>query len=420
MGPKPKVSERTLKTVFVVVFNYYPSILLILFTSLLFLNIDITVHAKGYLEVKNKNMVIEHANGGRINNLYVREGDKVRKGQLLAVIDNSYISEDYNKNKTSLESLRMKEQRLLAEINQTDFVSSVGGEHPLFEQEYAEYISRLGLLKKSLDIAQSAEQQKSSMLDQLRIQEKGLLKEKEIGLKQVNIVKSLVSSGAVSSSNYLSAQNELQKTENMLLNVRAQQDTLKIEVDQAKLNIVKVKTDFISKSQEELLRVQDSINEALAKQGAVSRRQEQAKILSPVDGTVQHLAKANAGSVISPGGEILTILPDNVPVVVIVKVKPEDRDKLWRGMMSRINVNTLGGVNNSPLGGTVDVISSDSIEERDVRYYKVQIGVSDISGRRDIYPGMSVDAYFTVGKRNVFQYLFKPLYNGLSTALNEP
>lgn len=420
MGPKPKVSERTLKTVFVVFFNYYPSILLILFTSLLFLNIDITVHAKGYLEVKNKNMVIEHANGGRINNLYVREGDKVRKGQLLAVIDNSYISEDYNKNKTSLESLRMKEQRLLAEINQTDFVSSVGGEHALFEQEYAEYISRLGLLKKSLDIAQSAEQQKSSMLDQLRIQEKGLLKEKEIGLKQVNIVKSLVSSGAVSSSNYLSAQNELQKTENMLLNVRAQQDTLKIEVDQAKLNIVKVKTDFISKSQEELLRVQDSINEALAKQGAVSRRQEQAKILSPVDGTVQHLAKANAGSVISPGGEILTILPDNVPVVVIVKVKPEDRDKLWRGMMSRINVNTLGGVNNSPLGGTVDVISSDSIEERDVRYYKVQIGVSDISGRKDIYPGMSVDAYFTVGKRNVFQYLFKPLYNGLSTALNEP
>lgn len=414
-----KASERTFKEILFIIFNYYPSILLTLFISLLFLKIDITVHAKGYLEVKNKNMVIEHANGGRINNLYVREGDEVRKGQLLAVIDNSYISEDYNKNKINLESLRMKEHRLLAEINQTDFDSSVDDESILFEQEHAEYISRLGLLKKSLDIAQAAEQQKSSMLEQLHIQEKGLLKEREIGLKQVSIVKSLVSSGAVSSSNYLSAQNELQKTENMLLNVRAQQDTLKIEVDQAKLNIVKVKTDFISKSQEELLRVQDSINEALAKQGAVSRRQEQAKILSPVDGTVQHLAKANAGSVISPGGEILTILPDNVPVVVIVKVKPEDRDKLWRGMMSRINVNTLGGVNNSPLGGTVDVISSDSIEERDIRYYKVQIGVSDISGRKDIYPGMSVDVYFTVGKRSVFQYLFKPLYNGLSTALNE-
>lgn len=417
---KFKRLEITSEKTFFFVRHYYPFFLLLFFTTLLFFKIDITIHAKGYLEVKNKNLVIEHTNGGRVNNLYVREGDKVSKGQLLALIDNSYVSEDFNKNKINLSSFRMKERRLIAEINQTDFTPPTDGDTTFFDQEYAEFESRLGVLKKSLDIAQSAEQQKRSMLEQLHIQEKGLLKEKDIGSKQVNIVKSLVSSGAVSSSNYLSAQNELQKTDNMLLNVRAQQATLNIEVEQAKLNIVKVKTDFISKSQEELLKVQDSINEALAKQSAVSRRQEQAKVISPVDGTVQHLAKANAGSVIAPGGEILTILPDNVPIVVMVKVKPEDRDKLWQGMISRINVNTLGNTNNTPMIGTVDVISSDSIEDRDSRYYKVQIGVNDTSGKKDIYPGMSVDAYLTVGKRSVFQYIFKPLYSGISTALNEP
>nr|WP_176454432.1 HlyD family type I secretion periplasmic adaptor subunit [Enterobacter asburiae] len=394
-------------------------LLLVFFISVLFLNVNVTVHARGYLEVKNKNIVIEHANGGRINNLYVREGDRVKKGQLLAVIDNSYVSEDYEKNRTNLESLRMKELRLLAQINKVDFVSSLDGQSTLFEQEYAEYISQMELLKKSLDIAQSAEKQKTSMLGQLRTQENGLLKEKEIAIKQVDIVKSLVSSGAVSSSNYLSAKNDYQKIENMLLNVVAQQETLKVEIEQAKLNVAKVSTDFISKSQQELLRIQDQINEAQAKQGAVSRRQEQAKILSSVDGTVQNMAKANAGAVISPGGEILTILPDNVPVVVIVKVKPEERDKLWQGMSSRINVNTLGGVGNIPLNGVISVISSDSIEERDGRYYKVEISVNNISETTQVYPGMSADVYLTVGKRSIFQYIFKPLRNGLSTALNE-
>lgn len=419
MQQRVKVLKNWVKKLIHIVYNSFPVLLFLLIISVLFFHLDITVHGRGYLEVKNKNMVIEHANGGKVNNLYVREGDKVKEGQLLAVIDNSYITEDYNKSKTNLDSLRMKEQRLLAEINQNNFTLPANMDAILFEQEHSEYMSRLNLLKKSLDIAESTEQQKVSMLEQLHTQTDGLLKEREIGRKQVSIVKSLVGSGAVSPSNFLSAQSELQKTENMMSNIRAQQDTLNIEIEQAKLNKLKIKADFKSKSQEELLKVQDSINEGVAKETAVSTRQGQAKILSPVDGTIQHLAKANAGSVIAPGGEILTILPDNVPVVVVVKVKPEERDKLWQGMNSRIKVNSFGNNNNEILLGKVDVISSDSIEDRDGRYYKVQIEVADSSGLEDIYPGMSVDAYLTVGKRSVFQYIFKPIYSGLSTALNE-
>ncbi|CAK9885897.1 MAG: Type I secretion system membrane fusion protein PrsE [Candidatus Erwinia impunctatus] len=398
----------------------FPFVFLSLLIMMLFLQLDISVDAKGYLEVKNRNVVIEHANGGKIDRLLIREGDKVKKGQLLAVIDNSYITEDFNKNRTSIESLRIKEKRLLAEIQQLDFIKTAEMDDTLFEQEFSAFQSRRDSLLKSLRIAETAKKQKESMLTQLHTQIDGLVKERDLGRRQVSIVESLVSKGAVSSSNYLAARAELQKTENTLLNLQAQQSTLNIEISQAGQAINKISDDFKAKSEEELLEVRGSVNEAEAKAATVKTRKEQEQIFSPVDGTIQLLAKNNSGSVISPGGEILTILPDNMPIVVAVKVKPEDRDKLWEGMQSKIKINTLGMTNSEFLTGRVSVISSDSIEDREGRYYKVQIMVDQNSFHEKVYPGMSVDAYLKVGKRTVFQYLFKPLYSGLSTALNEP
>ncbi|MEX9875873.1 HlyD family type I secretion periplasmic adaptor subunit [Providencia rettgeri] len=403
-----------------IIYRFFPLILLVGIILSFCLPLDITVHARGYLEVKNRNVIIEHANGGRIEKLYVREGDKVQKGQLLAVIDNSYVTEDYNKNQVSLQSLRMKELRLLAEINQAPFILPENGDVELFNQELAVFTNRQTSLQKSLQISKTAEAQKVSELAQLETQLSGLKKEKNIAKKQVDIVKSLVSSGAVSSSNYLSAQNDLQKIENTLQNVEAQQKTLRIEIEQAKLNISKINDDFKTKSQEELLQVQDNINEALARENTITTRKNQDQIFSPVNGSIQSLAKTNPGSVIASGGEILTILPDDVPVVVVVKVKPEDRDKLWDGMKSRIKVNSFGNSQNETLFGEVEVISSDSIEDREGRYYKVQIAVSNTREGDKLYPGMSVDAYLNVGQRSVFQYLFKPLVNGFSNALSEP
>lgn len=403
-----------------IIYRFFPLILMVGLILSFCLPLDVTVHARGYLEVKNRNVVIEHANGGRIEKLYVREGDKVKKGQLLAVIDNSYVTEDYNKNQVSLQSLHMKELRLLAEINQTSFILPENGDTELFNQELAVFTNRQASLQKSLQISKTAEAQKMSEFAQLEIQLSGLQKEKSIARKQVDIVKSLVSSGAVSSSNYLSAQNDLQKIENTLRNVEAQQQTLRIEIEQAKLNISKINDDFKMKSQEELLQVQDNINEALARENTITTRKNQDQIFSPVNGSIQSLAKTNSGSVIASGGEILTILPDDVPVVVVVKVKPEDRDKLWNGMKSRIKVNSFGNSQNETLFGEVEVISSDFIEDREGRYYKVQIAVSNAGEGDNLYPGMSVDAYLNVGQRSVFQYLFKPLVNGFSTALSEP
>ncbi|MGQ7952310.1 hypothetical protein, partial [Providencia huashanensis] len=107
-------------------------------------------------------------------------------------------------------------------------------------------------------------------------------------------------------------------------------------------------------------------------------------------------------------------------IVVVAKVKPEDRDKLWEGMDSKVRINSFGTNNNEILHGKVSVISSDSIEEREGRYYKIQIAVEQNTLGNKVYPGMSVNAYLTVGQRSVFQYLFKPLYSGFSTALQEP
>ncbi|WP_455306764.1 hypothetical protein [Caballeronia sp. KNU42] len=87
--------------------------------------LDVLVRGPGVIRVESHNIMVQHPDGGQIEKLLVREGQTVHKGQLLAVMDNTYVSEEFAKNTAALDALRLREQRLMAEIGRTPFAPQV-------------------------------------------------------------------------------------------------------------------------------------------------------------------------------------------------------------------------------------------------------------------------------------------------------
>ncbi|KAB8312332.1 HlyD family type I secretion periplasmic adaptor subunit [Erwinia endophytica] len=404
-------------------FKLYPVFFFIALFLFLFLKVDVIVHARGYIQIKDRNIIIDHPNGGRINKLYVRDGDRIKKGEIIAVVDNSYISEDYNKNKLLVDTMSIRKKRLESQINNTDFIINGDGKcRDIYNQEFLIYQSEMKKFQDQYMGGQAVIAQKEAEIDANKIKISGLKQALSYDETQVNLLKRMIKVGAASQSMLLSKQNETQRTQNDLSDAISASDVLKSELQKAKFDTDNIKNTFNTESQIELQKVQDQLNDAESKLKGANVRKEQEEIKSPVDGIIQKLTKSNEGAVIPPGGEILEITPTDVPMVASVNLETRDRYKIWPGMTAKLEVNGLEKLSDGTIYGSVGVISADSVTDNNnkgIRYYKVDILMDKNKITDKIYPGMSVDAYIIVGRRTILEYVINPIMKGIGNSFGE-
>ncbi|WP_440615721.1 HlyD family type I secretion periplasmic adaptor subunit [Cysteiniphilum sp. 6C5] len=406
------------------------SLLIAFLVSLFFLRLDILVHAKGYLQIKFKNIMLEHATGGTISKLLVHEGQHVEKGQLLAIIDNSYVSQEYTKNTGSIAMLQLQATRLNAEINQKPFIweniNIKGVTQAMFLTEKNVYDSEIDTYEQNEKLAKNSYQEKLDEIKANTIDIEGLKKQKQLISDQVKIIKDLVKEEAASKSALLNQEAEEQKILNQLNTAISRQELLKSQAYEAQLKVTKIHTDFMSDKRNKLLQLEQQLAELKAKQTGISDRKKIENVFSPTNGIIQSIFKSNAGAFIPSGGKLFEISPDNVPIICVLKVSPSDRDKLWVGMPVKIAINSISTIGANFLSGTVSLISADTkddnINGNKRPYFEVDVDLNeqDIHNQHiKIYPGMQVDGYIIVGKRTVAQYILKPMLTGANTALTE-
>ncbi|WP_345831207.1 HlyD family type I secretion periplasmic adaptor subunit [Erwinia sp. HDF1-3R] len=390
--------------------SYFVKLILpfLLLLALFLLKVDITVHAQGFLQIKNKNIQIDHPGGGRIESLYITEGQKVKKGELLAVVDNSYISESYDKSRVLLETLKLRKARITSEIEGKPFPISESYDPKLYAQEYSSYLTNLKEIEESVNLNIAIEKQKKAELNAKKIRIQGLEKQLEIEGRQIKMVSSLVKIKAAAEANLLEKISLNQRTKNDYNLEKSELKVVESEVEKAIINTKKIKSEFLSVKQKELENINDKLSDAKSDFSGANVRKTQEKIFSPVSGIIQKLVKNHKGSVIPQGGEIMEIAPTDIPLVAVVRLDPKDRINIWSGMQSKIEV---GGFNNhrGSFNGIVNMISEDSFSsDNSQRYYQVEISLEDKKGK-SLYPGMAIDAYIKTGKRSVAEYILWPV-----------
>ena len=217
--------------------------------------------------------------------------------------------------------------------------------------------------------------------------------------------------------------NFIYKNKILSLNkIKTQVEEININSEVFKNNLLKIKnSEFESLSNQKL-----TLEERLIK---LERQQKDRILESPISGTILKTEDIYAGSVISPGTTILTIVPENVELFVLVDIKPSDITSVFEGAKVKILLNALPSQKHGELIGELVNISKDTIDEdisgEKASVYRGKIKIIENKLRNvpsdfNLLPGMNVSGNIISGKRPVITYLIYPVIKTINTAMREP
>jgi len=240
--------------------------------------------------------------------------------------------------------------------------------------------------------------------------------------KELAVTKPLLASGAVSEIEILRLERQIVELEGNITksNVAIERGLNAIEEviiakEESRLKLINRWNQELTDATAEMARLQQS---QTSLQDVVS----QADIKSPINGTVQRLLINTVGGVITPGSEVVELIPQDDKLIVEAKVSPKDIAFIRKGQPAILKFSAYDFSIYGGMSAEVQHISADAItNDKDETYYLIRLAtqknVTDESWT--ILPGMIVQVDILTGKKTVLNYILSPLFNVTSSALRE-
>jgi HlyD family secretion protein/epimerase transport system membrane fusion protein len=200
---------------------------------------------------------------------------------------------------------------------------------------------------------------------------------------------------------------------------------VKQAITESEFQILNLKTQSNNDVIKELQEIQTKIADLEERARATKDVLRRTIITAPQDGIVNGLKYHTQGGVISPGGEIMDLIPQDDELIVEIKVNPQDIDVVLKGLPARVILSAYRAKVVPPLEGKVINVSADSFtdQQNGASYFLARIRINKDELKQlekvRLYPGMPTEAYIITGSRTFFQYLFDPITVSMRRALRE-
>jgi len=355
----------------------------------LWANIDQVTRARGQVIPSGRTQIIQSQEGGTIAEIMVREGDRVRRGQLLVRLDAVQLRAALEESEARVASLRSKMARIEAELFDRPLRFPAGVEsHPQFVANQRQlYHRRREALRASLASLESMVQ----------------LARQELAMNQP-----LLETGDVSRS-------EILRMQRGVADLQGQMSARRNEYLQ------ELQTEYAA-TEEELATVEQQLTQ---RRSAL----DGAELRAPVDGVVVNSKVTTVGGVIRPGDEVLQIVPSADRLIVEARLSPAEIAFIRVGQPASLKFDAYDSAIYGAGEGRVSYVSADTLSEQTPQgaqsYYVVHLNV-DASMLRPrpgeriaLQPGMTATAEIVTGESTVFNYLMKPILKTTSESLGE-
>ncbi len=392
-----------------------------------FAKIDEVAVTSGEVVPSGAVQILQHVDGGTINEIDVSEGEIVKKGQVLVRLDPTDLKAEIKKASTQLVILKMKIARLEAFTGNTDleFAEVQDRFLPFLREQKALLKAQRLDLKNQRTILISQIEQRKSEKSFLTKQQSILSKQIAPLEEQLNIRKRLLKNSTLSRFDYLESEREYLKEQG-----RLEEISLKtVSVDQAIVEARSRLTEVVDRSIRDALDEMASTNaEAAEMEENLSKlrsKLHRLDIYSPVEGVVQGLDVKSIGNVIAPGSTILTVVPIGQELILEVHIRPEDIGHLELDQPATVKFATYNYSRYGSVKGKLIHISATTFEDDQGNpFYKGKIKLSksyvgDNPERNLILPGMTATADIQSGEKTVMEYLLKPIHTTLGQSFRE-
>jgi adhesin transport system membrane fusion protein len=353
--------------------------------------LDQITRAPAQVITSSRNQVIQAPpNGGMIEELLVKEGVPVKKGQLLLRLEQAKLRASYQEAATKAAALRATLARLEAEMYAKDapvFPKDLDAYPQFRDNQVSLFRQRRQLLTQDI-----------GTLDKLR----------DYAQQELDMNLPLLKSGDVSRA-------EILKLQRQVADLAGQ--------------IVSKRNKFMQDSQTDLAKAQEELSGILQVMAQRKNELDLTEIRSPMDGIVRNVRITTLGGVARAGEEIMQIVPVDDDLIVEAKVKPADIAFVKPGLQATVKLDAYDYTIYGSLPGEVIYISPDTLNEevrgQEQTYYRVQVRTSagKLANTRnekiEVQPGMTATVEIKTGKNTVLRYLTKPITKTISEAMEE-
>lgn len=350
--------------------------------------IDQVTRASGSVIASDRTQEIQALEGGIITTLTVKEGDNVKKGQLLVILEEERAKAAVDNSATKIAALQAKVSRLEAELFNRPLKFS-----PSLDA-YPEYIANQTALYNRR--RQAIEQDIRSLEAILRLAQ-----------QELNMNEPLLEYGDVSQADVIRLRRQVADIQSQIANKR---------------------NKYFEEAQNDLTKTQEELESEQEQMRDRTQVLQEKRLIAPTDGKVNNIKITTLGGVVKPGEVVMQILPTNSSLIVEVKVKPTDIADVSIGQKANIKLDAYDYSIYGTLDGVVSYISPDSLMQSTPRgeepYYRVQIKIigtefKDRQQKIQVKPGMTVNVDIKAKQRTVLSYLTKPLTKTISESMGE-
>ena len=392
------------------------------------------VVASGVLVVDTNVKKVQHPTGGVVGELHVRDGKRVKGGDIVLRLDDTVTRANLAIVVKGLDELAARQARLeaerddieriefppelLARADNPDVTRVIVGERKLFEFRKAARLGQKAQLRERIAQLQEEIQGLTGQTTAKR-QEIDFINEELKGVREL-WAKQLIPIARV-----MSLEREAVRLEGEVNRLIASTAQTKGKTTETELQIIQIDQDLRSEVSKELREIQAKSAELVERKVTAEDQLTRVDIRAPQDGIVHQLAVHTVGGVVNAGEPLMFIVPEKDELTVEVRIPPQEIDQLRIGQPAVMRFSAFNQRTTPEINGVLARISADIIQDQrtGAMYYLARVSmpgdeVARLRGLK-LVPGMPVEAFIQTDFRTVISYLVKPMSDQIVKVFRE-
>lgn len=380
----------------------------------------------GVVEVETKRQVVQHATGGVVGKILVKEGQQVKGGETLLIFDDAFDRAELKVIESQLFPLLGSRGRLLAEQDDSP--------EPKFDPELIERAktnpteadiihSQTELLKarrltrdQQMNQLKERQQQTNRQIDGLNSRIEGLKNQIALIDGDLKGQRELLRRGLTQRARVTALERDRAQAVGNIEEADASIAESRARIAEVELAIINVGSQMREEAIKELGDAEGRIAELRERRNSTLETLARIEVKAPMSGRVFNMTVHAIRQVVRAAEPIMEIVPNDVKLVISVQVSPAQIDQIHIGQKAIIRFNAFDRRHTPDLRGTVRRVSADVItnERTGQSFYTVSLSINDgevkyLGPTAVIIPGMPVDAFIQTTERTPFDYLVRPI-----------
>ncbi|WP_282119958.1 HlyD family type I secretion periplasmic adaptor subunit [Ruegeria atlantica] len=394
------------------------------------------VIAQGSFVATGQNKIVQHLEGGIIDDIKVIEGQSVIKGQVLMTLDQTSAESNERELFIRMTRLQAMTERLSAENNERDrlefspelieasddveVMAILDGQKISFDVSRKTLLNDIALLQRNMEALKIRSSGFEAQLESM-VRRSEILQE-EFETKQALFEKGLVRKGDINTIRRVQAEAEGQQARLTAETAEINQMILKYEEQ-----ISRTRSAYREAALDELGVIAADLESVREKSRQARSILDRAVVRAPVTGTVVRLHYHTAGGVIETGEPIAEILPSDAPLIIEAQIPRTEIDSVVTGQQATVRLVGLNQRTTPVLSGEVFYVSADALVEdsagviQEVYLARISLEPDEMDRVRGFVPtpGMPAEIMIQTEERTFAAYIAKPVTDSMSRAFRE-